>query len=235
MEHQRDASRLLGSGKILWGGVGSGKSATVVDYYNRSETPRHVFVITTAKKRDSLDWEEEFAHIGVGTEDYCTLGGILTVDSWNNIHHYTDIKDAFFVFDEQRLVGSGAWVRSFQKIAKHNTWVMLSATPGDNWLDYAPIFIANGFYRNITDFKFQHVLYEPFTKYPKIRGYLNEPKLEMLRNDVLVEMPFIRETIRHLNWTDVEYDFDVFKRVYRDRWNVYEGRPIKDVAELSAL
>jgi hypothetical protein len=232
MEHQLDAIELLDSGKILWGGVGSGKSATVLGYYMKSEMPRDIYVITTAKKRDSLDWEGEAAKFGIGTEREATLAGVLVVDSWNNIGKYEDVKDAFFVFDEQRLVGYGSWVKSFLKVARQNRWILLSATPGDVWMDYAPVFIANGFYKNITQFKFEHVLYEPFSKFPKIRMYLNERKLELLRNDVLVEMPYLKHTDGMINWMTMGYDVALFKRVYKDRWNVYEDRPIKDIAEL---
>lgn len=235
MEHQLEVIDKLDSGKILWGGTGSGKTAAVLAYYMKKEAPRHIYVITTAKKRDSLDWEKEAAWFGIGTEDYATLAGIITVDSWNQIKHYEEIEDAFFIFDEQRLVGHGAWVKSFLKIAKNNRWVLLSATPGDTWLDYAPVFIANGFYKNITDFRIQHVLYEPFTKYPKIKGYLKEQKLEILRNDMLVEMPYEKHTERFLNYIGVGYDQELFKRVYKDRWNVYEDKPVKDVAELFRL
>lgn len=232
MEHQLDAVEQLGNGKILYGGVGSGKSATVLAYYMKHEKPRHIYVITTAKKRDSLDWEGEAAKFGIGTEEHTTLAGIITVDSWNKLDMYEDIEDGFFIFDEQRLVGYGSWVKSFLKIAKKNRWVLLSATPGDVWLDYAPVFIANGFYKNITQFKLEHILYEPFVKYPRIRGYLNETKLELLRNEILVEMPFEKHTERMLNWWAVDYDIELFKRVYRDRWHVYENRPIKDAAEM---
>lgn len=235
MDHQQDAMEKLGNGKILYGGVGSGKSATVLAYYMAKEQPRDIYVITTAKKRDSLDWEREGAGFGLGTEDYCTTAGILTVDSWNAISSYTEVEDAFFIFDEQRLVGHGAWVRAFIKIARKNHWVMLTATPGDTWLDYAPVFIANGFYRNITHFKMEHVLYEPFSKYPKIRMYLKEQKLEVLRNDILVEMPYLKHTERYLNYIDVGYDVEKLKRVYKDRWNIFENRPVKDAAEMWRL
>lgn len=233
MEHQLEAVDQLGSGKILWGGVGSGKSATVLAYYVKSEAPRNIFVITTAKKRDSLDWEGEAAKFAIGD---CNLEnpvyGCIEVDSWNNIKKYEDVKDAFFVFDEQRLVGYGSWVKSFLKIAKKNHWVLLSATPGDTWLDYAPVFIANGFFKNISDFKRKHVVYEPFVKYPKVKGYLDERKLEVLRNDMLVEMPYVKPTQRYLNYTQVGYNEKLVKRVVNDRWHVYEDRPIRDVAEM---
>src|ERR1035437_1288384 len=232
MYHQLEAIKNLKNGSILWGGVGSGKSLTVLGYYMKHEIPRHIFVITTAKKRDSLDWEGEAAKFGIGTEADVTVGGILTVDSWNNMHKYTDVEDAFFIFDEQRLVGHGAWVKNFLKITKRNHWVLLSATPGDAWLDYAPVFIANGFYKNITDFKRRHVLYEPFMKFPMIRGYLNETKLELLRNEVLVEMPFLKHTERYLNYMDVDYDSEAVRAAQKTRWNSATARPFKDASEL---
>lgn len=235
MEHQKDAIRQLGNGKVLYGGVGTGKSATVLGYYVKNESPRDIYVITTAKKRDSLDWLGEAASFGIGEERDCTLHGVITIDSWNNVGKYVDKSDAFFVFDEQRVVGSGAWVKAFLKIAKKNRWVLLSATPGDTWLDYAPIFIANGWFKNITDFKRKHVLYEPFVKFPMVRGYLNETKLELMRNEILVEMPYVREIERVMNWMDVSYDRDLYEDIRKRRWNVFEDRPVKDVAELFRL
>lgn len=231
-DHQLEVVDLLSSGKILRGDVGGGKSAAVLGYYVKKESPRHIYVITTAKKRDALDWEGEAAKFTIGTEDYTTAHGILTVDSWNNIHKYIDIKDSFFVFDEQRLVGHGAWVKNFLKIAKMNHWILLSATPGDTWTDYAPVFVANGYYKNLTAFRREHIVYEPFSRFPKIKMYLNENKLEVLRDRVVVEMPYFSEAERFVNYLDVGYDKDLFKRVYAQRWHVYEDRPIKDVAEM---
>lgn len=235
MEHQLKAVAHLRSGKILWGGVGAGKSATVLEYYMRHEAPRHIFVITTAKKRDSLDWEREAAKFGLGYGEDGSVGGQLEVNSWNNIGKYTDVEDAFFVFDEQRLVGTGSWVKSFLKIAKHNHWILLSATPGDTWLDYAPVFVANGFYRNITDFKRQHVLYEPYVKFPKVKAYLGEQKLETLRNDILVEMPYMSKAVRNLNYLNVGHDEELVRTLLRRRWNWLEERPVRDAAELFRL
>ena len=232
--HQAKAVETLKNGNVLFGIVGTGKSRVAVAYYERYESPRDVYVITTAKKRDSMDWQREFAFIHVGEKE--SARGRLVVDSWNNIMKYKDVSDAFFIFDEQRLVGSGAWVIAFQKIARSgNNWILLSGTPGDTWLDYAPVFIANGFYKNITQFKREHVLYEPFSKYPKVKGFLNEAKLEALRNSVLLEMPYEKHTIRHMNYWDVKHDVELFKKVAVERWNVVEDRPIRDVAELFRL
>lgn len=232
MEHQLDAVDNLGNGKILWGDVGTGKSITALAYYMENEAPKDIYVITTAKKRDGLDWEGEAAKFGIGTSRDATVGGVLRVDSWNNIGKYLEVTDAFFIFDEQRLVGHGAWVKTFLKIAPKNRWILLSGTPGDVWMDYAPVFIANGHFKNITQFKREHVVYEPYVKFPKIKTYLGQQKLERLRNDILVEMPYIKHTERVLNWLDVSYDFEAFKKVYRERWHIFEDRPIKDAAEL---
>lgn len=241
--HQRLAMDKLRSGSILCGGVGSGKSRTSIAYYfchecdgsidengNLEEASKNpdLYIITTAKKRDSHEWEEE-----------CKLFPLedchIVIDSWNNIKKYSDIKESFFIFDEQRLVGSGAWVKAFLKIAKSNNWILLSATPGDTWSDYIPVFIANGFYKNRTEFTREHIVFSRFTKYPKIDRYINTSILEKYRSKIVVPMPVQRHTIRH--YTDIRsnYDKDIMNKVSKDRWNFETDRPIENAGEACLL
>lgn len=225
-EHQRKALTKMKNGCILCGGVGSGKSRTSLAYFERLENrPNELYIITTARKRDDKEWEEELIPF---QSLYSTQ---VVIDSWNNLHKYIGAKDAFFIFDEQRVVGSGAWVKAFLKITKNNRWILLSATPGDTWKDYIPVFVANGFYKNRTEFIEEHVVFSRFSKYPKIDRYLETGKLNRYRNSILVRMDFERNTVQHHEDVYADYDVLRYKSAIRDRWNIWTEKPIKNASE----
>jgi hypothetical protein len=232
-EHQKDALREMHNGCVLYGGTGSGKGYTALYYYVENESPKKLVVITTARKRNDRDWEEEAESLKIFTKGrYSSKHGEIVVDSWNNIGKYADLKDCFFIFDEQRAVGRGKWAKTFIKIAKKNNWILLSATPGDTWMDYVPLFVANGMFKDRTDFQRKHVIFRPYLKYPVVDRYINETKLEMLRNYILVEMPYDRTTTRHLEWVEVEHNQEMMDLVWKSRWNPLTDQPIRDPAEL---
>lgn len=246
-DYQIKAIEQMRDGCILCGGVGSGKSRTALAYYYREcggtwdddgesyimTKPLDLYIITTARKRDTLEWQGEFGPFLI-TDDPETAfyKHKVVVDSWNNIGKYKDVTNAFFIFDEQRVVGSGAWVRSFLKIAKANRWILLSATPGDTWSDYIPVFVANGFYRNRTEFLREHAVYSRFTKYPKIERYIETGKLLRYRQQILVDMDFVRATIAHHEDIFVTYDTVLYKDVMRNRWDPYLNKPIVNASGL---
>ena len=196
--------------------------------------PQNLYIITTARKRDTLEWEKEMAPFLLTTKKDSSYyyKHEVHIDSWNNIKKYTDVTGSFFIFDEQRVVGYGMWTKSFLKIAKSNNWILLSATPGDTWSDYIPVFIANGFYKNKTDFCREHVVYSRFSKYPKIEKYINTGRLLKLRREILINMDYIRQTTQHHEDIYVSYDILKYKRTIRERWNPYKDEPIEQASQL---
>lgn len=258
-EHQLKAIEELQNGSILCGGVGTGKSRTALAYYfikvcggsleingkgswGEMKTPRDLYIITTAKKRDSLEWQEECVPFILSSDkngkprpELSTNGVNVYVDSWNNIKKYVNVYGAFFIFDEQRVVGKGAWVKSFLRITKKNKWILLSATPGDTWKDYIPVFIANGFYKNRTEFSDLHIVWKRHANFWDIDHYVNLGRLVKCRNYILVKMEYKKATIpRHIS-VIADYDKTTYLRVWRDRWDVYEEAPIEETGKLFYL
>lgn len=246
-DYQIDAIRKMKNGCILCGGVGSGKSRTSLAYYYLTQggklpgpdsyipmqNPKDLYIITTARKRDTFEWENELSPFLMSThEDVNHYDNKIVVDSWNNIKKYAEVKNAFFIFDEQRVVGSGAWVKAFLKICKANDWILLSATPGDTWSDYIPVFIANGFYKNRTEFTREHIVYKRFSKFPQVDRYINTGRLIRLRNSILVDMDFKRETISHHEDVVVSYDIKTYKEVGKTRWDIFKNEPIENAGVL---
>lgn len=248
--YQRDAVERMHNGCILCGDVGSGKSRTAlayyyvcqegdldtVDYYPMVDPPQKLYIITTARKRDTQEWEKELAPFLFTQNPDGNLyakDSAPVIDSWNNIKKYADIKGAFFIFDEQRVVGSGAWVNSFLKIARVNNWILLSATPGDCWSDYIPVFIANGFYRNRTEFLSMHASYKPYTinHHRFIDHYINTGRLLRLRREILINMEYRKPTVLHHEDVSVGYDIEKYRDIMRRRWNPFTERPIENASE----
>ena len=244
-DHQQKALAKMKNGCILNGGVGSGKSITSLAYYFKRQggtldpyspmiMPKDLYIITTARKRDTNEWEREL-NVYLMTSDpnkKTAYGNKVIVDSWNNIMKYTEIKDAFFIFDEDRVTGNGKWVTTFLILAKRNDWIILSATSGDKWEDYIPVFLANGFYKNKTEFRREHLVYSMYTKYPKVERYINEGRLIRLRNSILVDMDFERHTVPHHEDIFVKYDIAKYKLAIRDRWDPYKNEPIQQASGL---
>ena len=244
-DHQKKALAKMKNGCILNGGVGSGKSITSLAYYFTQQggkldpfeymrSPKDLYIITTARKRDTLEWQKDMLPFLMSTNPKHNkiYGNKIIVDSWNNIGKYSDISGAFFIFDEQRVVGSGTWVKAFLKIARGNDWILLSATPGDKWEDYIPVFLANGFYKNKTEFTREHIVYSSYTKFPKVDRYLGIARLERLRDRILVDMDFDRKTVQHHEDIYVSYDIPKYKDAIRTRWNPYKDEPIEQASGL---
>ncbi len=246
-DYQLKAVRQMKNGCILCGGVGSGKSRTALAYYyiqmggdlNEKEkllsNPKDLYVITTAQKRDSLDWESEMAPFLLSKyEESKIYAHNIVVDSWNNIKKYKDVKGAFFIFDEDKVTGDGVWVKTFLQIARFNDWILLSATPGDKYEDYIPVFLANGFYKNKTDFSNQHLIirWNPHGKYPEVKGYLNPRKMDAFRRQILIDMDFDRPTIPHHEDIWCDYNREKYRDLMKNRWNYDKNRPIENISEL---
>ena len=248
-DYQDRAIKRMHNGCILCGGVGSGKSITGLAYYfrkNGGTVPcegesssfskmvytQDLYIITTARKRDSREWEGDMSYFLLSPDpDISGHKCKVIVDSWNNIPKYVDVKGAFFIFDEQRVVGYGTWSKSFIKIAKNNDWILMTATPGDTWSDYAPVFIANGFYKNITEFRNEHIIYDSFTKFRKVNRYVGLQRLLRLRKNVLVEMEYTTKATPHHLYINTHFDQLVYKMVMKNRLNL-NGEPIENPSQL---
>ncbi len=244
-KHQMDAVDRMKNGCILNGAVGSGKSRTALAYYYRNhggdlesvkyvkmKKPKDLYIITTARKRDTKEWEKELIPFFLSPDPSLNLyKNKVVIDSWNNIQKYAGVENSFFIFDEDRVTGSGVWVKTFLHIVKKNEWIILSATPGDVWADYIPVFIANGFYKNKTAFAREHIVYSQYAKYPKIDRYLNTGRLIRLRNSILIDMDFMKPTTPHHMDVTVSYDTKTYREMCRQRWNIWENRPIQNAAE----
>lgn len=245
-DYQLKAVKQLHNGSILCGSVGSGKSRTGLFYYFKEQggwidengykpmkNPKDLYIITTAKKRDSMEWERELSYFLMSKfPDLNKYDNKIVIDSWNNLPKYKNVTDSFFLLDEQRLVSYGTWTKTFLKLAKTNDWILLSATPGDSYIDYLPVFLGNGFFKTMTEFKREHVVYSRFSKFPKIDRYINTGRLDRLRRKILVNMEYKHEICVHDESVYCTYDHTLYKKTQRDRWNYFKNEPIADAGNL---
>lgn len=222
---QWEAVNKMKIGCILNGGTGSGKSRTSLVYYYLNYRDLPLYIITTAAKRDKLEWIAELLPFDMPHNN-------IIVDSWNNIKKYSNVNSAFFIFDEDRVTGSGVWVKTFLRITNRNKWIILSATPGDKWEDYIPVFVANRFYRSRNEFMSIHAVYSRWSKFPKVEKWLEIGTLMRYRNRILVEMEVERYTTRHEEIVYCNYDMAKYKEVMKTRWDIYKDEPIQQASGL---
>lgn len=233
------------NGCIVNGSVGTGKSRTAIAYYfkfcggrikpyRKMTNPLNLYIITTAKKRDSGDWEKELAPFCLSLDEKSNLySNKVVIDSWNKIENYKKVTSSFFIFDEQKVSGGKKWSNVFIKIAKQNNWILLTATPGDCYKDYMSVFIANGFYNNKTHFNREHVLYNSYNKsYPEITGYVNTRKLDRLIERLLVDIPVDKHNERHEYYIYTDYDKAVYKDAQKRRWDIFKNEPMQSATDL---
>lgn len=235
------------NGCIFNGGTGTGKSRTGLYFYFKEQggsyvgsdyipmkKPKDLYIITPAVKRDKGEWSEELSLFRLSEDSELNYyDNKVVVDSWNNIGKYIDVIGAYFIFDECKINGGGAWTKHFLKITKNNDWIMLSATAGDRWIDYWPVFVANGFYKNKTEFVREHVVYSQYCKnFPKIDHYINTQRLMRLRDKILIDMEVQRHTVPHDEDVYCNYDIQFYKDVFKRRWDPYKDEPVKQASEL---
>ena len=245
--HQKEALKKMFNGCVLNGTVGSGKSRVGLYYYFQrnggsidpeyipmSPRPMDLYILTTAKKRNDLEWEGELAPFLLSTDPKQNkfYGNKIVVDSWQNIKKYDGIENAFFIFDENKINGKGVWAKSFLTITKNNEWIILSASNGDRIEDYETLFIAEGFVKNRTEFREQFLVYSRYTNFPMVTGYRNERRFFRCRDKILIDMDFKRKTIPHHEDIFVEYDHKKYKDVVRTRWDIYKDEPIQQASGL---
>lgn len=181
-DYQKRAINQMHNGCILCGGVGAGKSLTSLGYIDKVYPSGTVYIITPARKRNTGEWFDDIRKNDMDETRF-------VVDSWNNLSKYKDVKDAFFLFDEQKVSGKGTWAKSLIRIAKSNQWILLSATPGDTYDDYATVLIANGFVRNRTTWYDEYCVTksQPFFH---IVDHKNKDVIDMMIRRIFIKMDY---------------------------------------------
>ena len=242
---QQEAVDKLQSGNILVAGTGAGKSRTglywyfkenggafIGDEYKPMTDPKDLYIITTAEKRNTHDWDKEMSLYLLSTNPEANhYQNKVVVNSWQQISKYKTVSGAYFLFDEDHLTGTGEWVKSFLKIAKNNKWIILTATPGDKYEDYGPVFVANGYFSSISEFKQRHIIYDYRPGWPRFVKCVGTARLDRLKQRIIVRMNYEHKVEVHSTDILCDYDTVLYKTVVRQRWNPYENKPIENASQ----
>ena len=97
------------------------------------------------------------------------------------------------------------------------------------------MFIANGFYKNRTEFFNRHVIYNRYSKYPKVDKFLDIRYLEQLRDSIQIEMDYSNPTERHYFEIAVDYDRTMYRTAMSERKDPYNGDIIENISKLCYL
>ena len=78
----------------------------------------------------------------------------------------------------------------------------------------------------------EHAIFSRFTKYPKIDRFVNTKRLIRQRDDILINMDFIRTTEDHHIDVLTTYNREKYKEAIKTRWNPYRNLPMQQASDL---
>lgn len=192
---QEDAINQLLEGKhIIKADCGLGKTCIFFNWLERNHAT-HVIIATTASKCHSKDFQTTELIKFTSPEFRAHLVS-LEVVSWHMLKKWTDKKSPqqlanyYFVADELQRCRQGVsslMGRAFLFITKHcKAWTGYTGTPGDNWLQFHPYFIATGKIKNKTEFMRDYTISQQYP-FPMVLGFRHEDTLKGWWRDISYE------------------------------------------------